>query len=59
MFVPYNTIYTIEEYMKQGFTEEEAMKMKRHDIIFNKYLDGEATDAEMEELYSIQRELNI
>ena len=59
MTVPYNVIYSIEGYMGQGFTREEAEKVMRHDIIFNKYLDGEATEAEMEELYAIQREVGL
>lgn len=55
----YNTIFTIEEYMAQGFTAEEAPKAMRHDILFNKSRDGEATEAELEEMYAIIKELGL
>lgn len=56
----YNTVYTVEEYMsKYNYTREEAQKEQRHDIIFNKYVDGEATEEEMNELYAIQKELGL
>lgn len=55
----YNTVYTVEQYMEQGFTAEEAMKAQRHDVIFNKYIDGIATEEEMAELYIIQKELGL
>jgi hypothetical protein len=54
-----NTIYTIEEYMAQGFTAEEAPKAMRHDILFNKDKDGEATEAEREEMFAIIEELGL
>jgi hypothetical protein len=48
----YNTVETIEGYIAQGFTAEEAPKAQRHDILFNKWVDGIITeeDAEMEAL---------
>lgn len=55
----YNTIFTIEEYMAQGFTAEEAPKAMRHDILFNKDKDGEATEAEREEMFAIIEELGL
>ena len=55
----YNTIYTDEEYMAQGFTAQEVPMVKRHDIIFNKDVDGEATEEEMAELVAIQRALGL
>ena len=55
----YNTIYTDEEYMAQGFTAQEVSMVRRHDIIFNKDVDGEATEEEMTELVAIQRALGL
>ena len=52
-----NTIYTIGQYMMQGFTAEEAVKVRRHDIIHNKWED--ATEAEKEEYFAIQKELGL
>lgn len=55
----YNTIYTIEEYIAQGYTAEEAPKALRHDILFNKDRDGLATEAEREEMFAIIEELGL
>jgi hypothetical protein len=55
----YNIIYTNEEYMAQGFTAQEVPMIRRHDIIFNKDVDGEATEEEMAELVAIQRALGL
>ena len=52
-----NTIYTIAQYMMQGFTAEEAVKVRRHDVIFNNWAN--ATEEEKEELYAIQKELGL
>jgi hypothetical protein len=54
-----NTIYTIEEYIAQGFTAEEAPKAQRHDILFNKDQLGEATEEEREEMFAIIDELGL
>jgi hypothetical protein len=54
-----NTIYTIEEYIAQGFTAEEAPKAQRHDILFNKNQLGEATEEEREEMFAIIDELGL
>lgn len=54
-----NTIYTIEEYIAQGFTVEEAPKAQRHDILFNKDQLGEATEEEREEMFAIIDELGL
>lgn len=55
----YNIVHTIEEYMAQGFTAEEAPKMRRHDILFNKNQEGLATEEEREEMFSIIEELGL
>lgn len=54
-----NIIYTIEEYIGQGFTTEEAPKAMRHDILFNKDYDGEATEEEREEMFMLAEELKL
>ena len=55
----YNTIYTIEEYMEQGFTREEAEMVREHDIIFNKDVDEEATEEERARMFEIIRILDL
>ena len=56
----YNTIYSIEQYMTYwNLTEEEAEKMQKHDIIFNKMQSGTATEEEIQEMYDIVNELGL
>jgi len=55
----YNTVETIEGYIAQGFTREEAFKAQRHDILFNKMIDGEIEEEEKEEMYDIAEELGL
>ena len=55
----YNTIYTIEEYMEQGFTREEAEMVREHDIIFNKDVDEETTEEERARMFEIIRILDL
>lgn len=59
MRVKPNPILTIEEYIAQGFTAEEAPKAQRHDILFNKSLMGTATEEEEEEMFAIIKELDL
>jgi hypothetical protein len=55
-----NTIYTIEEYIKQGFTSEEAPKAKKSDELFNKWkINGELSDTEKEEYFALVEELGF
>lgn len=54
-----NRICTTEEYMKQGFTEEEVPMIKRSDELFNKrQLEG-WTDEEEKEYYELVEILKI
>lgn len=56
----YNTIYTDEEYMAQGFTAEEVPMIRRHDILFNQYKrDGFLTEEEEAELMHLIKVLKI
>lgn len=55
----YNVIKTVEEYMKEGFTAEEASLVQEHDILFNKYQDGECTEAEAERMFDLVEILGL
>jgi len=46
-----NTVYTIEEYIAQGFTAEEAPIARKTDIMFNRF--DELTDEEKEHYYAM------
>jgi len=55
-----NTIYSIDEYVAQGFTREEAPKAKRSDELFNKWkINGELSDTEKEEYFALVEELGL
>ena len=47
----YNTIYTLEEYMAQGFTAEEAPLMREHDQRFNLDVDNNLTEEQRERMF--------
>ena len=55
----YNTIFTAEEYMAQGFTAEEVPMIERHDRLFNKNSSGLATDEEIAEMYELADKLGL
>lgn len=56
----YNTIYTDEEYMAQGFTAEEVPMIRRHDILMNQYKRlGFLTEEEDAELMHLIKVLEI
>jgi hypothetical protein len=55
----YNTVETIEGYIAQGFTAEEAPKAQRHDILFNKWVDGIITEEEDAEMEALVEELGL
>lgn len=55
----YNTVETIEGYIAQGFTVEEAPKAQRHDILFNKWVDGIITEEEDAEMEALVEELGL
>lgn len=55
--VSYNTIYTDEEYMAQGFTAEEVPMIRRHDELFN--LHDDRTEQETEEMYELVKKLGL
>ena len=52
-----NTIYTIEEYIAQGFTAEEAPKVLKTDLMFNRW--NELTEKEKEEYFALVEELGL
>ena len=55
----FNTIYTPEEYMAQGFEAWEVPYVTRHDILFNKYVMGIITEEEDEEMSRIIKMLGL
>lgn len=54
-----NIVYTIGEYMAQGFTAEEAPRAQKHDILFNKWVNGKATPNEIAEMEAIAEALGL
>jgi hypothetical protein len=52
-----NTIYTIEEYIAQGFTAEEAPKVRKTDEMFNNW--DNLTEEEKEEYSALVKELGL
>lgn len=52
-----NTIYTIEEYMEQGFTKEEAPIMRKVDLMQNRF--DELTETEKEKYFAMVAWLGI
>ena len=54
-----NKIYSFSEYVAQGFSAEEVPFITRHDVLFNKSIDGLATDEEIDEMYQIQKMLGL
>lgn len=52
-----NTIYTIEEYIAQGFTTEEAPKVRKTDEMFNNW--DNLTSEEKEEYFALVEELGL
>lgn len=52
-----NTINTIEEYVAQGFTAEEAPKVRKTDEMFNNW--DNLTPEEKEEYFTLVEELGL
>ena len=52
-----NTIYTIEEYIAQGFTAEEAPKVLKTDLMHNRW--EELTESEKAEYFALVEELGL
>ena len=46
-----NTVYTIEEYIAQGFTKEEAPIARKVDILHNRY--DELTEEEKDKYHAM------
>ena len=47
------TVYTIGQYIMQGFTAEEALIAREHDILFNLSRDRELTEKEQERFFHL------
>lgn len=52
-----NIINTIEEYMAQGFTAEEAIKVRKTDEMFNDW--DNLTEEQKEEYFALVEELGL
>lgn len=54
-----NTIYTIEGYMAQGFTREEAPMVMEHDTLYNRYMADEISEEEKERMFFLATVLGL
>lgn len=54
-----NTIYTDAEYMAQGFKAWEVPMIRRHDELFNMWVDGIITEEQEEEMVTLQKQLGL
>lgn len=54
-----NTVYTIGQYILQGFTSEEAPKARKYDILWNKWVNGKATPNDIAEMDAIAEALGL
>ena len=52
-------VYTIGQYMMDGFTAEEAVKVRQHDIIWNRWVNGMATPNEIAQMEAIAEGLGL
>lgn len=55
-----NTIYTIGQYIMEGFTAEEASLAREHDILHNEWVEhGELSDEKKARYFEIQKKLGL
>lgn len=54
-----NTVFTIGQYILQGFAPEEAPLAREHDILFNRYNSEGITGAELAKMYAITKVLGL
>lgn len=54
-----NTVYSEAEYIAQGFTAEEAPKAREYDILWNKWINTQATPNEVARMEDIAVELGL
>lgn len=57
----FNTIYTAEEYMAQGFTAKEVPMVMRHDELFNRYKRSgdNLPERQMAEMFELVKRLGL
>lgn len=53
------TVYTVDEYIAQGYSKEEAPVVQRYDTLWNKRVEGLATANEVAEMDDIANELGL
>lgn len=55
-----NTIFTIGQYIMQGFTAEEAPKAREFDILHNEWAEnGELSEEKQQRYYELVKELGL
>jgi hypothetical protein len=52
-------VYTIGQYIMDGYTPDEAVKVRNHDIIWNRWVNGQATPNEIAQMDAIAEELGL
>lgn len=52
-------VYTIGQYIMDGYTPDEAVKVRNHDIIWNRWVNGQATPNEIAQMEAIAEELGL
>ena len=52
-------VYTIGQYIMDGYTPDEAVKIRNHDIIWNRWVNGQATPNEIAQMEAIAEELGL
>ena len=55
----YNTIHTDAEYKAQGFRPYEIPMIRRHDELYNKWVDEVITEEEKEEMFTLAAQLEL
>lgn len=52
-------VYTIGQYIMDGYTPDKAVKVRNHDIIWNRWVNGQATPNEIAQMEAIAEELGL
>lgn len=55
----YNKIKSFTEYVSEGFTEQEAPLVRRHDVLYNLWLVRAITEDEKEEMSQLSEVLKL
>lgn len=55
----YQKVYSISEYIEQGFSEEEAYAVRLYDRLFNKFFSQGITEKEQKKMDAIVKRLGL